>query len=114
MLLTLAAVLLAQNAAPPVPQTMEEAREMIAADSSCQRTDYPDLSMVLHYCEESSTGWYLTVPDDDLPPGWVRRRMYRNDDGGISMATSARFYGSDEQEAAFLDWIKAIERSIGG
>ena len=97
---------------PPAPTSIEEAYDQVRSNTDCVKTDYEWLAMTMYLCSETLTAWYFTMPDETLPPGWVRRVMYRDADNGIQMLTNSAYYGTDEQEPVFLAWITNIEATI--
>jgi hypothetical protein len=67
--------------------------------------------MTMYFCEEKLTVWYFTVPDDELPPGFVRR-MLVIEGGKTYMLTDSKYFGTDAQESAFIAWQAEIARAI--
>jgi hypothetical protein len=113
MLFTLIAMFSLQIATdrPSLPATIEEATNIVQSDAACQRSDFPPLSMTMYLCEEKFTAWYFTIPDTELPPGFVRRMLVR-DGQAIKMLTDSKYYGTDEQEEAFVNWQAAIAAAL--
>ena len=85
---------------------------LVETDSACERSEYPRLAMIMYLCERTFTGWCFTVPDGDLPPGFVRRMLVRKENGSIIMATDSKYFGSDEQESVFFAWQAAIAADL--
>lgn len=113
MILSLLAVLALQATAadPPLPSTIGEAMAEVQADKACIKEEFPQLAMTLFVCEASLSAWYFTVPHSTFPPGFVRRMVVR-DGNAIKMITQSKFFGTDEQESAFLEWQAAIAKSL--
>ncbi|MEQ8750207.1 MAG: hypothetical protein RIC52_10560 [Amphiplicatus sp.] len=95
----------------PLPATIEDVREIVESDLGCERSEYPELAMTMYLCEGKFTAWYLTVPDDRLPPGFVRRMLLR-EGKAIKMVTETKYFGSDDKQNAFLAWQTRIAEVI--
>ncbi len=65
----------------------------------------------MYLCQHVVTVWYFTVPDEELPPGFVRRMLVR-DGQAIKMMTDAAYFGADSQEHAFFQWQAELASAL--
>ena len=88
-----------------------EAQAVVTADTGCQRHDYPNLEMTLYACDRGLTYWYFTVPNDHVPPGYIRRAMVVRD-GAAHMETRGHYDGTNAQKSDFDAWTTRLVASL--
>src|SRR6185503_16279105 len=88
-----------------------EAQATVTADAGCQRHDYPNLEMTLYACDRGLTYWYFTVPNEHVPPGYIRRAMVVRD-GATHMETRGHYDGTDAQQADFDAWTQRLVAAL--
>jgi hypothetical protein len=87
------------------------AQAQVAADTGCQRHDYPALETTLYVGDRGLTFWYFTVPSASVPPGYIRRSAVQRD-GAWSMETTGYYDGTDAQQADFDAWTRRLVASF--
>ena len=93
-------------------QTLETSamRARLAADSSCRKSEHPDLRMTQFACK--SGVYSFTQPNDGLPVGYVARELVETPDGATAIRTSARHEGAETDTSVFYNWMKAIAQRL--
>ena len=104
--LAFASTAFGQEGAPAV-----DAQAQVEADAGCQRSDYPAFEMKLYACDRGLTYWYFTVPNDHVPPGYIRRAMVVRD-GATYMETCGHYDGTDAQQSDFDAWTRRLVASL--